>query len=100
MPYQDERTLKAFTKFLKTNAVKKFQLPKKGDKKKGKAATGGAGAWGVSFKWPREGRCVHVLFIPCLISSPEIRREPRGALGTPYTVSNDANMPAAGRLLL
>lgn len=50
MPYQDERTLKAFTKFLKTNAVKKFQLPKKGDKKKGKAATGGAGGWGVSFK--------------------------------------------------
>ena len=40
VPYQDERTLKAFTKFLKTNAVKKFQLPKKGDKKKGKAATG------------------------------------------------------------
>ncbi|KFM29190.1 Protein disulfide isomerase-like 1-4 [Auxenochlorella protothecoides] len=34
IPYTDERTLKAFTKFLKANAKKKFTLPKKG--KKGK----------------------------------------------------------------
>ena len=41
---------------------------------------------------PREGRCVHVLHIPCLTISPESRREPRGALGASLTPFRTTSM--------